>query len=128
MNPLNDITLIVGASENSARYSNMAAHKLLANGFKIKCFANRAGNIQGHSIETSLPEANSIHTITMYVGPKNQADLINKLIQLNPKRIIFNPGTENPEFEQEAQKKGIEVIEACTLVMLSAGNYSKSKA
>jgi predicted CoA-binding protein len=123
MNPSNDITLIVGASENPDRYSYMAALRLLAKGYKIKCYANRAGNVEGHPIQTSLPAANSIHTITMYVGPKNQTDLINELIQLNPKRIIFNPGTENLAFEQEAKKKGIEVIEACTLVMLSTGNY-----
>lgn len=126
MNSLTDITLIVGASENPDRYSNIAAHKLLDNGYKIKCFANKAGVVSGHPIEKTLPEVNSIHTITMYVGAKNQDGIMDQLIALKPKRIIFNPGTENSEFEKKAIQHGIEVLEACTLVLLSTGFYSKS--
>lgn len=121
-------TLIVGASENPVRYSNISTKRLNAHGFPVYCFAKRKGMIDNTPIQTELPLAEEIHTITLYVGSKHQDDaLIDSLIALKPKRILFNPGTENLAFENKAQAAGIEVMEACTLVLLSTGMYFEEK-
>jgi uncharacterized protein len=127
MNQNEDITLVVGASENPSRYSNMAAKRLLEYDYKVKCFGKKAGRINNIEIETQLPEGVKIHTITLYINPTHQKNIIPDLLKLNPKRIIFNPGTENHEFEALAQSQGIETLEACTLVLLATNMYSKSK-
>ena len=69
------------------------------------------------------PAIPDVDTITLYIGPQHQPEWYDYLISLKPKRIIFNPGTENPEFEKMAEEKGIETLEACTLVMLRTGQY-----
>ena len=121
-------TLVVGASENPLRYSNIATKRLNAHGFPVYCFAKRKGKIDNTLIHTELPSAEEIHTITLYVGPNHQDDeLIDSLIALKPQRIVFNPGTENLAFEKKAKTAGIEVMEACTLVMLSTGLYFEDK-
>ena len=74
-------------------------------------------------IITDKPGLQNIDTVTLYVGPDNQAPWIDYIISLKPKRIIFNPGTENIEFETLAESKGIEALEACTLVLLSINQY-----
>ena len=116
-------TLVVGASTNPERYSFLAANKLLNHGHEIELLGNKAGELKGHPILTGKPDFKDIDTITLYLSPKNQTEYYDYLIGLNPKRIIFNPGTENSEFETLAQSKGIETTEACTLVLLSIGEY-----
>lgn len=116
-------TLVIGASENPARYAHQAARRLLQYGHEIELVGRRAGQIANQPIQTGQPELTDIDTVTLYVGPQNQLPLIDYVIGLRPRRIIFNPGTENDEFEQKAQAAGIEPIEACTLVMLATKQY-----
>ncbi len=116
-------TLILGASSNPHRYSNKAANRLKAHGHEIVQLGNKISEAAGEKIETGKPEFKAIDTVTLYVNPGIQKDYYQYLMELKPKRIIFNPGTENPELQELAQKNGIETIEACTLVMLSVGNF-----
>jgi uncharacterized protein len=116
-------TLIVGASINPERYSYKAAQSLLVHGHEIELVGQKHGEINGNKIKTNYPDLDGIDTVTMYVGPKNQLNLYDYILKQNPRRIIFNPGSENPEFEQLANEKGIKVEEACTLVLLATGQY-----
>ena len=116
-------TLVLGASENTARYSNMAVKKLAAYGHPVIAIGRRAGNIDGIPISKTPVEENAIDTVTLYLNPGNQEPYYDYILSLNPKRIIFNPGTENSDLERIAKESGIETLEACTLVMLSTGRY-----
>ncbi|GAB3948565.1 CoA-binding protein [Spirosoma harenae] len=116
-------TAIIGASEKPGRYANLAAYRLLRHGHDIELIGLKEGEIEGHPIRTGHPVLENIDTVTMYVGPQNQPPLYDYIKSLKPRRVIFNPGTENPEFEQQLRADGIEPIEACTLVMLSIGTY-----
>lgn len=116
-------TLILGASTNPNRYSNIAALKLVSHGHSIVNVGLKSGEVAGVPIE--LPEIihEDIDTITLYLGPANQIPYYDYILNSKPKRIIFNPGTENPELESLAEEHGIETTEACTLVLLSTGQY-----
>ncbi len=116
-------TLVVGASENPQRYSNKAIRKLLHYGYEVVPLAPRPGQVAGVPFVTGYPEVKDIHTITLYIGPARQAVLYDYLLSLKPKRIIFNPGTENDLFLQKTQKQGIETIQDCTLIMLDTGVF-----
>jgi predicted CoA-binding protein len=116
-------TLILGASENPERYANIAAHKLTAYHHPIVNIGIKKGIVANEPILTDKPVFKDIDTITLYVGAKNQPEWYDYILQTKPKRIIFNPGTENPELQTLAQKNGIETVDACTLVLLSIGEY-----
>ncbi|GAB3889132.1 CoA-binding protein [Spirosoma agri] len=116
-------TVVIGASENPERYAYRAAHSLLRHGHDIALVGVRQGAIQGHPIQTGQPVLTDVDTVTLYVGPRNQPVLYEYIKAMKPKRVIFNPGTENPDFEKQLRAEGIEPIEACTLVMLSIGQY-----
>jgi uncharacterized protein len=116
-------TVVIGATDNTSRYSNMAVKSLVRHQVEVVPVGLKEGDIAGVKILTGHPPVDDVHTVTMYVGPKNQPPLYDYILSLNPKRIIFNPGAENPELEAMANKKGIEVVEGCTLVMLSIGSY-----
>lgn len=116
-------TLVFGASPNPARYSYIATKRLNQFGHETVPVGIREGVIDGIGILKGYPEVDAVDTITLYIGAKRQPDHYEYLLSLNPKRIIFNPGTENPELVQLAREKGIEVVIACTLVMLSVGDY-----
>ncbi|ADB39029.1 CoA-binding protein [Spirosoma linguale] len=116
-------TLIVGATEKAGRYANLAAYRLLRHGFDIALVGLKEGQIEGRPIQVGQPDLENIDTVTMYVGPQNQPPLYEYIKRLKPRRVIFNPGAENPEFERQLKAEGIEPIEACTLVMLSVGTY-----
>ncbi len=116
-------TVILGASSNPDRYSFLATEKLARYGHDVYPIGIRSGNINGIEIITGKPELKGIDTITMYLSAVNQKDWYNYIFSIHPKRIIFNPGAENPELERLATEKGISVVNACTLVMLSIGNY-----
>jgi predicted CoA-binding protein len=116
-------TLVVGATEKAGRYANLAAYSLLRHGHQIELVGLREGQIEGNPIHTDQPALDDIDTVTMYVGPQNQPKLYDYIKSLKPRRVIFNPGAENPEFEKQLQAEGIEPVEACTLVMLSIGTY-----
>lgn len=116
-------TLILGASNNPDRYAYIAAEKLLRYQHDIVLVGIKKGEVFGREILTEKVIHCDIHTITLYVGPQNQGEWIDYIFNTQPQRIIFNPGTENPWLYKEAHKKGIEPLFACTLVMLSTGQY-----
>ena len=116
-------TLVIGATEKQDRYANQAAHRLLQRGHAIELLGLRAGTIDGHLIRTGQPRLSDIDTVTMYVSARNQSNLYDYIRQLKPRRVIFNPGAENPAFARQLRQDGIEPIDACTLVMLSVGTY-----
>lgn len=116
-------TLVIGASSNPERYSYLAVKKLIAYQHPVIALGNRAGNIGNTVIETEQKSFDNIDTVTLYLNPLRQKDYYNYILSLHPQRIIFNPGTENDELYELAKEKGIAVEEACTLVMLSTGQY-----
>ena len=116
------ITLVLGASKNPDRASNQVLQKLKDNGNPVVAVGNKEATVFGIPISKEFPNS-KIDTVTMYLGAKNQTAYYEKIISLNPRSIIFNPGAENPELFEMANKKGIDVMNACTLVMLSIGNY-----
>jgi len=121
-------TLVLGATDNPARYAYRAVHQLLAHGHEVVPVGIRRGEVAGLPIRTDRPtlaELPDVDTVTLYVGPQNQPAWYDFILGLKPRRIIFNPGTENPELEQRAQAAGIATEEACTLVLLSVGQYEK---
>lgn len=115
----NKLTLIIGASDNPERYSHKAAVKLKSQNFPFKLMGVKNAAVLGEEILAPLTSVKNIDTITMYVNPEIQKEYYDYVIGLAPRRVIFNPGTENPEFMQLLQTNGIEVVENCTLVMLS---------
>lgn len=116
-------TLIIGATTNPARYAHSAAHRLKRHGHDIVQIGLRPGEVSGETIKTQQEAFEGIDTVTLYVGPRHQPDYYSYVISLKPKRVIFNPGTENAAFEALLIENGIEPIEACTLIMLSTGQY-----
>ncbi len=116
-------TLILGATTNKERYAYLAANKLVNNGHMIVNVGIKEGTVAGVKIEPPIKIHLDIDTITLYISAKNQPEYYNYILETHPKRIIFNPGTENPELQKKAQKQGIEVLEACTLVLLSTNQY-----
>ena len=119
----NKKTLVLGASDNPARYSFRAVHMLKNHGHAVVPVGIRKGQVAGLDIHTDRPAEGDIDTVTLYVGPQNQPAWYDYILELKPKRILFNPGTENPELERLAQQRGILTEEACTLVLLSIGQY-----
>ena len=118
-------TVIVGATPNPARYAFIAANMLKDNGYEIAPVGIKKGEAAGIPIMNirDKPFIDGVHTITLYVRPQIQSQWYDYLLSLNPQRIIFNPGTENPEFEKLAREKGVETLEACTLVLIRTGQY-----
>jgi predicted CoA-binding protein len=118
-------TLILGATTNPDRYAYAAAQLLTRYGHPIVPVGVKAGEVFGQPILTEkkpLPEA-QIHTLTLYVGVKNQPEWYDFILKTKPKRLIFNPGTENPELAKLAKQAGIETENACTLVLLNLGQF-----
>lgn len=116
-------TLVLGASLKPSRYSNLAVNRLVANGIETLALGLKEGKIGAVQVQTDFEDFKDIHTVTMYVGPDHQPEYFDKILQLKPKRVIFNPGTENPELYKTLVKNGIEVEEACTLVLVATGQY-----
>ena len=119
----NKKTLVLGASTNPGRYAYLAANRLVSHGHSIVNVGLKTGEVAGVSIEKPETIHTNIDTITLYVGPQNQPPLYDYILNTHPKRIIFNPGTENSELRRMANDKGIETEYACTLVLLSIGEY-----
>lgn len=118
-------TLVIGASENPERYSYKAIQFLLNKNHAVHALGLKPGKVNGVEFKTGFPEfpKGEIDTVTLYVGPKNQAVYYDYIIKLKPRRVIFNPGTENPEFFDLLRKAGIELEIACTLVLLNTNSY-----
>ncbi len=116
-------TLVIGASTNPERYSFKAINSLLNHNHSVVAIGQKIGEVSGVKIQTKQIPLKNIDTVTLYVNPKNQRDYYNYILQLQPKRVIFNPGTENPEFYQLLKANSIKVEEACTLVLLATNQY-----
>jgi predicted CoA-binding protein len=121
---IKDLTVLIGASENPDRYSHKAIGALLHQGYSVIPVSSKPGIAWDIPFITDwdlVPK--NPHTLTLYLSPEKQNPLLLKLLELNPKRIIFNPGTENNILKEMAHQKGIETLEACTLVLLSLHSY-----
>ena len=117
-------TVILGASTHPWRYAYMAANKLTNYGHEIIPIGIEEGILAGKEIVIGHPEIEDVHTVTMYLNPKNQEEYYEYILdELQPERIVFNPGSENPALIEAAKDHDIEVVEGCTLVMLSAGQF-----
>ena len=116
-------TLVFGASPNPNRYSNLAVRRFLENKVDTVAFGIRAGKIGDIQITNNLGEIPNIDTVTLYLRGELQKQYYDALIALGPRRIIFNPGTENPEFYRLLEENGIDYEIACTLVLLGTGQY-----
>ena len=118
-------TVIVGATTNSSRYAYLAAEMLHQYRHTFVPLGIKSGEVLGNPILdiSEKPKIGDVDTITLYIGSRHQPAWYDYLLGLKPKRIIFNPGTENPEFLIKAQEAGVEALEACTLVMLRTGQF-----
>jgi uncharacterized protein len=122
-NPLKKKTVVIGASLNPDRYGYIATERLVNQGIETIPIGLKKGEIAGITVLNTRPDEKEVHTVTLYLNPKNQEDWYEYILSLHPTRIIFNPGTENPVFASLANKAGIETTEACTLVLLSTNQY-----
>lgn len=120
---MNKKTLVIGASTDSSRFSNMAVKSLTQHGHDVVALGIKAGNIDGIEIHTEMEQFEGIDTVTLYLNPQRQEAYYDYIIGLKPKRIIFNPGTENEAFVKMANQKQIATEYACTLVLLNTGQY-----
>lgn len=116
-------TVVLGASENPDRYSYLAVERLLAHSHPVVAIGNREGKIKSVQIFKRPVPTDDVDTVTLYLRASNQKPYYDYILSLHPKRIIFNPGTENPELEALAKANGIEPVIACTLVLLSTEQY-----
>jgi len=116
-------TLVFGASLNPDRYSNIAVNRLYLAGINVSAFGLKEGVVSGVQIHVSLEPYSDIHTVTLYLNPKHQEAYYDYIIGLNPARVIFNPGTENPVFYGLLNEASIPYEVACTLVLLSTNQY-----
>jgi uncharacterized protein len=118
-------TVIIGATPDPSRYAFIAASMLREYNHEIVPVSIKKGSVLGKEILDlrTKPEIPDVDTVTMYIGPQNQPEWYDYILGLKPRRIIFNPGTENDEFEKMAEDKGIETVEGCTLVMLRSYQF-----
>ena len=116
-------TLVLGASDNPERYSYLAVNRLRTHGHPVVALGRKKAKVADVDIDTAKKDIPGVDTVTLYLNPANQKEYYDYILSLHPKRIIFNPGAENPELEALAQSKGIQPMEACTLVLLSTGQF-----
>lgn len=116
-------TLVLGASTNPERYSNKAIHKLVGKQHVVVAIGQKEGEVAGSKIHTTTFPIENLDTVTLYLRPSVQKEYYDYIIDLKPKRVLFNPGTENPEFYKLLTAKGIQYEEACTLVLLATNQY-----
>jgi predicted CoA-binding protein len=116
-------TLVIGASANPQRYSFLAINKLLDHNHEVEAIGLKNDTVASVKIQTGFPELKNIHTVTLYVNPTHQKEYYDYIIGLKPQRVIFNPGTENPELYQLLEQNNIAYEVACTLVLLSINQF-----
>ncbi|MFN8274370.1 MAG: CoA-binding protein [Flavobacteriaceae bacterium] len=116
-------TLVLGATTKEDRYANRAIHALINHNHPVMAIGQQTGEVAGVKIQTKMVPVKNIDTVTLYLNPRNQREYYNYIIEAEPKRVIFNPGTENPEFYQLLKSNNISVEEACTLVLLATNQY-----
>ncbi len=117
-------TLVMGATPRADRYANLAIRSLVRHNQKVIAYGRESGEVQGIPIENEWNPDWTVDTITLYLSPRNQEMYYDDMIALKPKRVIFNPGTENPALFKLLRESGIEVEVGCTLVMLSTNQYN----
>lgn len=115
--------LVIGASLKPYRYSNMAIRRLVSHDLPVKAIGLRKGDVSGVEIDLGKPSYKEVDTVLLYINPRRQPYYADYILRLKPRRVIFNPGTENPELEQMLNENNIQTVEACSLVMLSSGQY-----
>lgn len=116
-------TVVLGASDNPSRYSYLAVRKLAANNHPVIAIGKKEGKVGEIAIHKDHITEGGVDTVTLYLNPRNQVEYYDYILDLQPKRIIFNPGTENEELIEKARENNIEPFIGCTLVMLSTGQY-----
>lgn len=116
-------TVVLGASDNPQRYSYLAVDRLRSHNHPVIAIGNKEGMAGDTPIITAHPDEKEVDTVTLYLNPVRQKAYHDYILQLKPRRVIFNPGAENEELENLLRAKGIQVMEACTLVLLSTGQY-----
>jgi len=116
-------TLVLGASDNPSRYSYLAVNKLRSKGHPVVAIGRKTSRVADVDVQTGKKPEQAIDTVTLYLNPTHQKEYYDYILSLHPRRIIFNPGTENEELEKLAQEHNIETMEACTLVLLSTGQF-----
>lgn len=116
-------TVVLGASDNPQRYSYLAVEKLKAHDHPVIAIGRKAGKVGDTEIITEHPAMEDVDTVTLYLNPTHQKEYYDYILSLHPKRIVFNPGAENEELYDMAKANGIKPMEACTLVLLSTGQY-----
>jgi predicted CoA-binding protein len=116
-------TVVLGASQNPSRYSYLAIQRLRAHQHPVVAVGRRVGQVADVDISKDHKVEPDVDTVTLYLNPKNQVEYYDYILNLHPKRIIFNPGTENDELIKMAKENKIEPVMGCTLVMLSTGQY-----
>ena len=116
-------TLVLGASANPSRYSYLAINRLVNANHPVEAIGLKEESVAGIKIQRDHPELHDIDTVTLYLNPSRQKDYYDYIIGLAPKRVIFNPGTENPELYDLLRQNGIGIEVACTLVLISIGQY-----
>ncbi len=113
----------MGASPNPSRYGFLATNMLRDYHHEVVPYGIRKGQINDLEIVNELPQDTDFNTVTLYLAPANQKEYYDYILKLKPERVIFNPGTENPELEQKLEENGIKPLEACTLVLLKTGQF-----
>ena len=116
-------TLVIGASLKAHRYSNVVIKRLVEKGHEVKALGLRIGDISGLEIDIGTPDYKDIDTVSLYLNPNRQKEYYDYIISLHPKRVIFNPGTENMEFIELLRQHNIEAEIACNLVLLAMNQY-----
>lgn len=116
-------TLVIGASSKPERYSYQAIERLVAKQHNVIALGVKRGEVNGILIHTDKKDWEGVDTVSLYVGPVHQENYIDYVLRLNPRRVLFNPGTENPAFEARLNQAGIQAERACTLVLLSTNQY-----
>jgi uncharacterized protein len=116
-------TIVFGASDNPERYSNLAIKRLRSHGHPVIGIGKRRVMVEDVPVQNETSPVPDVDTVSLYLNPNNQKSYYNYILSLHPRRIIFNPGAENAEFQKLAQDHGIQTQEACTLVLLSTGQY-----
>ena len=115
--------MVLGASPNPVRFSHKAVKSLLRNEQEVVAVGYKEGMIVDEEIQVGMPHIENVHTVSIYIGSSRQADYYDYIISLKPERVIFNPGTINPEFMGRLKREGIEPVAECMLVLLNDGEY-----
>lgn len=116
-------SVVLGASSNHSRYSNKAVRSLLKRNHEVVPVGTKSGEIKELEIKTGKPDIQDVDTVLLYIATNRQSKYYDYIIGLKPRRVIFNPGTNNPEFIELLKEKNIETVEDCALIMLNSGDY-----